>query len=113
VGVDQVIEVGGPNTLEQSLAALKPDGVVSIIGFIAGGEAEKQPGFLEALIKHIIVRGVVVGSKVMLQDMVEAIDANGIKPVVDQKVCDLKDIKEAYQYMWQGKHTGKVTIRIQ
>jgi D-arabinose 1-dehydrogenase-like Zn-dependent alcohol dehydrogenase len=113
VGVDQVIEVGGPNTLEQSLAALKPDGVVSIIGILAGREAEKQPSFLDALMKHIIVRGIVVGSKAMLQDMIEAIDANGIKPVLDQKVYDLKDIKEGYQYMWQGKHTGKVTIRIQ
>ena|ERR1700733_14791185 len=71
--------------LFKALAALKPAGVVSIIGFLAGGKAEKQPSFLEALMKHIIVRGIVVGSKAMLQDMVEAIDANGIKPVVDQK----------------------------
>ena len=76
---------------------MKPDGVVSIVGFLAGGDAEKQPSFLEVLMKHIIVRGIVVGSKVMLQDVIDAIDANGIKPVVDQKVYDLKDIKEAYQ----------------
>ena len=112
VGVDYVIEIGGPKTLEQSLAALKPDGVVSIVGFVAGGDAEKQPSFLEALMKHVIVRGVVVGSKAMLEDMVAAIDANGIKPVMDEKVFDLKDIKEGYRHMWQGKHTGKVTFKI-
>ena len=113
VGVDHVIEIGGPNTLEQSLAALKPDGVVTIVGFVAGGDAEKQPSFLEALMKHVIVRGIVVGSKAMMEDMMEAIDANGIKPVMDEKAFDLKDLKEGYEYMWQGKHTGKVTFNIQ
>jgi NADPH:quinone reductase-like Zn-dependent oxidoreductase len=113
VGVDQVIEIGGPNTLGQSLAALKPDGIVTIVGFVAGADGEKQPSFLEALMKHVIVRGVVVGSRVMLEDMNEAIDASGIKPVMDQNVFDLKDIKEGYEYMWKGKHTGKVTVKIQ
>ena len=35
----------------------------------------------------------------MFEDMNRAIDANGIKPVVDEKVFSLEDAKEAYQYM--------------
>lgn len=99
--------------MEQSLAALKQEGVVSIVGFIAGGDAEKEPSFLEALMKHDIVRGVVVGSKAILEEMVEAIDANGIKPVMDQKGFALEEAKEGYEYMWNGKHTGKITFKIE
>lgn len=35
-GVQHVLEVGGPKTMKQSLAAIAIDGVVSIIGFLAG-----------------------------------------------------------------------------
>ena len=32
-GVDHVLEVGGPKTMAQSLQAIRPDGVITIIGF--------------------------------------------------------------------------------
>jgi NADPH:quinone reductase-like Zn-dependent oxidoreductase len=36
VGVDHVIKVGGPNTLAQSLKAVKLEGLVTIIGYLQG-----------------------------------------------------------------------------
>ncbi|MCJ1445839.1 MAG: hypothetical protein MMC23_006344 [Stictis urceolatum] len=110
-GVDHVVEVGGPKTLAQSLQAIKLEGVVSIIGFV-GGMQEKQPTFLECLTNLCIVRGVYVGSKAQFEDMNKAIDVSGIKPVVDEKVFALKDLKDAYQYMWNQKHLGKLTVKI-
>lgn len=41
-----------------------------------------------------------------------AIEANKIKPVVDEKVFKLSELKEAYQYMWDQKHFGKLAIQI-
>jgi NADPH:quinone reductase-like Zn-dependent oxidoreductase len=97
-GVDHVIEVGGPKTMAQSLSAIRQEGVISIIGFV-GGQQEKQPTFLDCLGNLCIARGVYVGSKLQFQEMNAAIDANNIKPVVDEKVYELKQLKEAYQHM--------------
>jgi NADPH:quinone reductase-like Zn-dependent oxidoreductase len=68
-GATHILEVGGPSTMEQSLNAIKIDGVISIIGFLGGG-ATKQPSFLDCLSHICIVRGVYVGSRVQFEDMV-------------------------------------------
>lgn len=84
--------------MTQSLKAIKPEGVISIIGFL-GGMSKEQPGFLDCLTNICTVRGVLVGSRLQFEAMNEAVDANGIKPVVDEKVFGLDQLKEAYQYM--------------
>ena len=111
LGVHHVIEVGGPVTFAQSLKAIKIDGVINIIGFL-GGSGKDQPSFLEALLNQCTVRGLLVGSRLQFEEMNRAIDANGIKPVVDEKVFTLKETKDAYQYMWDQKHFGKLTIKV-
>jgi NADPH:quinone reductase-like Zn-dependent oxidoreductase len=110
-GVKHVVEVGGPTTMAQSLKAVKIDGVISIIGFI-GGFSKDQPTFLECLNNICTVRGLLVGSRAQFEDMNRAIEANDIHPVVDEKVFGLGELKEAYQYMWDQKHFGKLTIKI-
>ncbi|KAI9756041.1 MAG: hypothetical protein M4579_004011 [Chaenotheca gracillima] len=112
VGVDFIVEVGGPTTVAQSLKAVRPEGIINIIGFLGGGPGEEQPGFLETLSNICTVRGVLVGSRQQFEEMNQAIQVNNIKPVVDQKVFGLDDLKEAYQYMWDQKHFGKLAIKI-
>ena len=97
--------------MTQSLKAIRPEGMISIIGFLAG-LGKDQPGFLECLSNIATVRGVLVGSRQQFEQMNEAIDANGIKPVVDEKVFGFEEVKEAYQYMWDQKHFGKLTVKI-
>jgi len=111
-GVNHILEVGGPATMAQSLKAIKMDGVISIIGFLGGG-AKEQPSFLDALMNVCVVRGILVGSRIQFEDMNRAIEANKIKPVVDDKVFTLEEAKDAYQYMWDQKHFGKLTIKIE
>lgn len=111
-GVDNIIEVGGPKTLAQSLKAIRIDGIISIIGFVAGPATEKEPSFLEALSNIATVRGLFVGSRVQMEQMNAAIEANNIKPIVDQKVFTLEQLKDAYKYMWEANHFGKLTIKI-
>ena len=111
LGVHHILEVVGPTSMKQSLAAIKPEGVISIIGFL-GGMTKDQPSFLDCLNNICTVRGGLVGSRQQFEAMNEAIDANGIKPVVDEKVFALEELKDAYQYMWDQKHFGKLTIKI-
>lgn len=110
-GCAHVVEVGGPKTMAQSLKAIRPEGTISIIGFL-GGYSKDQPTFLDCLSNLCTVRGIIVGSRQQFEQMNEAIDASGIKPVVDEKVFSLEDTKEAFQYMWDQKHFGKLTIKI-
>jgi D-arabinose 1-dehydrogenase-like Zn-dependent alcohol dehydrogenase len=72
------------------------EGVISIIGFLGQGE---QLGMLEALMHGCIIRGILVGSRMQFEDMNRAIDANKIKPVVDDKIFSVEEAKAAYQHM--------------
>lgn len=98
--------------MRQSFNAIAIDGVISIIGFLGGVKVENPPTFLDNLNHICIVRGVLVGSRVQMEDMNRAIEANNIKPVVDEKVFKLEEAKDAYQYMADQKHLGKVVISI-
>ncbi|KAH6994659.1 hypothetical protein EDB82DRAFT_537515 [Fusarium venenatum] len=112
VGVDHVIEVGGATTVTESLKAVAIGGLVTIIGWI-GGHGETGPSFPQILSSMAIVRGIVVGSREQFEAMIRAIEAFNIKPVLDQRVFKLEDLKEAYQYMSDQKHFGKVAISIE
>lgn len=98
LGVDHILEVGGPTSMAQSLKAIKPEGVISIIGFL-GGHSKEQPSLLECLSNICTVRGVLVGSRQQFEAMNRAIDAGGLKPVVDEKIFGLEELRDAYQYM--------------
>lgn len=110
-GVDHVIEVGGPNTMAQSLKAIKMEGVISVIGFVGGAGGENQPSASDTLTHLCTIRGILVGSKMQFKDMNRAIDANNIHPIVD-KTFPFEQAKEAYQYMSDQKHIGKVVIQL-
>ncbi|THC94314.1 hypothetical protein EYZ11_006190 [Aspergillus tanneri] len=99
VGIDHIIEIGGSGTLTQSFKCIKFEGVINIIGFVGGTDAEGQPPILSALSNICTVRGIYVGSKALMKDMIQAIEANNIHPVVDEKVFSLDHAREAYEYM--------------
>ncbi|KAJ5632419.1 hypothetical protein N7490_008758 [Penicillium lividum] len=98
-GVDHIVEVGGSGTLKQSFKAIKYEGVISVIGFLGGVDPKTQPSVVDTLGHICTVRGVYVGSKELMRDMIRAIEANDIHPVVDEKVFSLDQTREAYEHM--------------
>lgn len=108
-GVDHVVEVGGPATLEQSMLAARVGGHVSVIGILTGLAGDFP--LVTALIKQLRLQGVLVGSRSQQQEMVKAIDSNGMKPVVD-KVFALEEIVQAFQYQETNQHFGKICLQI-
>ena len=106
-GVDHVIEVGGPATLEQSMIAARIGGHVSLIGILTG--VAGQLPLVQALVRQICLQGVLVGSRAQQQAMVRAIDANGLRPVVD-KHFELEQIVDAFRYQESNKHFGKICL---
>ena len=106
-GVDHVIEVGGPATLEQSMIAARIGGHVSLIGILTG--VAGQLPLVQALVRQIRLQGVLVGSRAQQQAMVRAIDANGLRPVVD-KHFELEQIVDAFRYQESNRHFGKICL---
>ncbi|VVN24319.1 Alcohol dehydrogenase [Pseudomonas fluorescens] len=106
-GVDHVIEVGGPATLEQSMIAARIGGHISLIGILTG--VAGQLPLVQALVRQIRLQGVLVGSRAQQQAMVRAIDANGLRPVVD-KHFELEQIVEAFQHQESNRHFGKICL---
>lgn len=110
-GVDVVVEVGGPNTLGQSLAAARTGAHIAIIGAVAGFDIDTIP-FAIVQAKRLRLQGVTVGSRRDQVDMVRAIEANGIKPVIDKSFA-LEELPDAFRYLQQGGHFGKIGIDIE
>ncbi len=80
-GVDHVIEVGGAGTLSKSLASVRVGGQVDLIGVLASG-GDFNP--LSVLMKGVRLQGIFVGSRRMFEDMNRAIEANHLRPVIEQ-----------------------------
>jgi len=106
-GVDHVIEVGGPATLEQSMIAARIGGHVSLIGILTG--VAGQLPLVQALVRQVRLQRVLVGSRAQQQAMVRAIDANGLRPVVD-KHFELEQIVDAFRYQESNRHFGKICL---
>jgi len=109
LGVDHVIEVAGPATLEQSMAAARVGGHISVIGILAGVGGEIN--IIAALVKQLRLQGVLVGSRSQQQDMIRAIDANGMQPVID-KTFPLEEIVTAFRYQESNLHFGKICLEM-
>jgi NADPH:quinone reductase-like Zn-dependent oxidoreductase len=108
-GVDQVIEVGGAGTFQESLSALRPGGVLSLIGVLAGGRSELT--LLPILMRNLRVQGIFVGHKSGFEKMNRAISTHRLRPVIDQ-VFPLEESAAALRYLGEGRHFGKVAIQI-
>lgn len=108
-GVDHVIEVGGPGTLAQSIAACRTGGHIALIGVLTGFVGEVA---IPALFSNQIrISGISIGSRTDQEDMIRGITANRLKPVIDRRF-PLQDIAEAFRYNKSRKHFGKVCLEL-
>ncbi|WP_057434936.1 zinc-dependent alcohol dehydrogenase family protein [Pseudomonas syringae group genomosp. 3] len=108
-GVDHIIDVGGPSTLQHSMSAARVAGHISVIGILSGVAGQLE--FVPALVKQLRMQGVLVGSRTQQQDMIRAIDANGMRPVMDRSF-PMTDIVEAFKYQETNQHFGKICLDI-
>ncbi|MDO5667057.1 MAG: NAD(P)-dependent alcohol dehydrogenase [Alcaligenaceae bacterium] len=108
-GVDHVIEVGGPDTLEQSIHASRVGAHIAIIGVLSGLSA--QLPIAQALAYQVRLQAILVGSRRMQQDFVRAVEAIPLRPVIDQHF-PLEEIVEAFKYQASGQHFGKIVLDI-
>ena len=108
-GVDCVVEVGGAGTLAKSMQSVGWAGKVALIGVLSGREGDTSPHIL--MFKGASLHGIFVGNRAMFEQMLTAMTVNAIKPVIDRTFA-FEDAPEAYRYLQEGKHFGKVVIRV-
>jgi NADPH:quinone reductase-like Zn-dependent oxidoreductase len=107
-GVDHVIEVGGPNTLEQSMTACRAGAHLAIIGVLAGFDGTLPIRMLQN--RRLRVEGVTVGNRRQQEDMIRAIDANGMRPVIDDRRFALEELADAFRFQESHGHFGKICV---
>ncbi|VUC32241.1 unnamed protein product [Clonostachys rosea] len=110
-GFDIVVDVGGNATLPQSVAAVRRNGVITIVGMVGKADVEPTP-LMAVLFVACVVRGILLGSREMMRDMVEFVGKNEIRLALDDEVFALVEVKGAFKKLEEQKHFSKVVIQI-
>ncbi|MEL7060125.1 MAG: NAD(P)-dependent alcohol dehydrogenase [Acidobacteriota bacterium] len=106
-GVDHVLEVGGGQTMAQSLRAVRVGGHIALIGVLSGVEATLE--LTPILMRNVRVQGTFVGSRERFLAMCRAFEQHDIRPWVD-RVFPFDEAREAFAYLAARHHIGKVCL---
>ncbi|WP_277978801.1 zinc-dependent alcohol dehydrogenase family protein [Sphingomonas phyllosphaerae] len=106
-GVDHVLELGGAGTLTQSIEAVRVGGQIALIGTVAGVTGDVPTAALMG--KQARLQGLIVGSRRQQQEFVRAIEATGIRPVIDRRF-PLERLPDAFRFQQSAGHFGKIGI---
>lgn len=104
-GVDLVVEVGGAETLERSIRATRDGGQVLRIGDLSGSVG---PAHIVAA-RGVVVTPVVVGSRQMTVEVMQALAASRHRPVIDRRFA-FRDFPAALRCLAAGRHFGKIVL---
>ena len=108
-GADLVVEVGGSGTVAQSVRAVAFDGCVSMIGVLTGFSGEVPTA--ELFQKNARIHGITVGSQKHQTDMLDAVEANDMRPVIDSRY-PLAELAAAFRHQESQQHFGKICIEM-
>lgn len=106
-GVNHVVEVGGPSTLPQSIASVAIGGHISLIGVLTGLGGNVPTALLMA--RQARLQGLIVGSRRNQIEFIRALDATGIRPVIDRSFS-LAEIVDAFRLQEEATHFGKICL---
>lgn len=108
-GVQQALEVGGRETLAQTLACLAQGGHVALIGGLTSFGGEIPAGALMG--NNATASGIYVGSRENFEALNAFLEAHPIRPVID-RVFDFDAAAAAFDHLDSGNLFGKVVIRV-
>jgi NADPH:quinone reductase-like Zn-dependent oxidoreductase len=106
-GVDHVVEIGGPGTLDRSLAALAMNGQVNLVGVLSQGQMSP----LQLIGSNGNMRGLIVGSRDLFEQMNRAIEMHDIKPAIHE-IFPFDRATDAYRSLLSADHVGKLVITV-
>ncbi|MGY3212020.1 zinc-dependent alcohol dehydrogenase family protein [Mucilaginibacter sp. HD30] len=108
VGVDVTLDVAGTESIRQSILACKLNGFIGLTGFLSGGKLEID--VFPLIMNYIRLQGYSVGNSEEMAELVNAIEINNIKPVIDS-IYSLEKTKDAFKRLKSGLSFGKIVIK--
>lgn len=109
LGVQEVLEVGGKDSLPHALASLGSGGHIALIGGL-GGFGGDIPA-MALMMGNATVSGIYVGSRADFEAMNAFIQKHGVKPIIS-RVFPFQDAKAAFELMQSNDFFGKIVIRM-
>jgi len=106
-GADHILELGGPDTYDRSIAAIAPGGRIAQIGVLSGFGA--QPNLTPLQFKNASINGICVGSVEHYERLNAFVAEHAIHPIVDE-VFAFDDAPLAYERLRAAGHFGKIAI---
>ena len=107
-GVDQVLDVGGRDTLPKALEILAYGGHIALIGGLTGYGSDVPTNAIMWI--NATVSGVYVGSRADFDAMNAFISEHRIRPLID-RVFEFEEAPAAFELMESGDFMGKIVIR--
>jgi NADPH:quinone reductase-like Zn-dependent oxidoreductase len=108
-GVDAVLDIGGAETLDQSVRATRDGGLVAVLGTAPGG---RSPDLAQIMMRRIRLHGVFVDSRSELQRYVAFVVGHQIAPVIDRVFDGISSARQAFAHLIAGQHLGKIVLRL-
>lgn len=107
IGVDVTLDVAGTDTIEQSILSVKQHGFVGLVGLMTGTRLTID--LIPLITNYIRLQAYSVGNAQELNDLVNAIEKNNIKPVIDT-VFPIEKVQDAFYRFKSGEAFGKVVV---
>jgi NADPH:quinone reductase-like Zn-dependent oxidoreductase len=107
-GADHVLEIVGGAHLADAVAVVAVGGRIHQIGALAGFEVSTP--VMPLLLKDATIQGIGTGHRRALEDLVTAIDANSLKPVIDRRY-PLAELPAALDHLERGSF-GKIVVTL-
>ena len=108
-GVDQVLEVGGQDTLPRALQAMAFESHIALIGGLSGFASQVPLPALMGL--GATASGIYVGSRADFEALNAFMTEHEIHPVID-RVFSFEEARAAFDLMENGSFFGKIVIRL-
>ena len=109
VGVDMIIDYVGPATFPKSFAMLKKGGRMLLCGILTGRETNFS--IHQTYLRHLSVKGLYLGTKKEMEELVNLAAQRKIKPLVG-KIFPLEEAAKAQEMMTKGEHIGKLVLSV-
>ena len=106
-GAELVVDLGGGDGIERSIACTRVGGTVALVGFLSGFQARFDLAL--AMRRQVRLQAVSVGSRADFESLARAIHGAGLTPVVD-RVFPLAEYAGAFAHLAAGAHMGKIAI---
>ena len=103
-GADLTIDIGGADTIEQSVASTRLFGRVALVGRLTGRASVISMGS-----SYVEMNPVAVGSRQDFEAMNRAIALHRLRPVIDSHY-EFARLPEALRRLESGRHMGKIVI---